>query len=296
MRMRGRFLFVSLQYSLLFQLGLVVQVLLYPAHFLRLETTTVVGSSSKSNGTSAAVTSSSTSSTHILEISGEHLLFVDGQPCPVRADSVHVGNVLLLDVDMVGNNKFALVTDISHTTRKGLYAPLTAHGTIVVNGILASNYVGVQDETKAPAHFQIGQVVLPILQADLIHWWMTPLRLVCNTMPSHRWCGSISPTTAKSASHDAKGMHYWAATGIHLVQWGEEQHLIFQVLILLTSILIFGALFILEQLVWTTFTWTSTQWCLVLVYTAMVVGYSYHTNKSSITHCSITQSSKQKQQ
>jgi Hint module len=72
-----------------------------------------------------------------VEISPMHLIFVDKnmKQILIRAADVKVGDQL--------NRK--QVIEIQIVMRHGLYAPLTYSGVIVVNGILASNYVDVLD-------------------------------------------------------------------------------------------------------------------------------------------------------
>merc|ERR1712176_1478428 len=53
-----------------------------------------------------------------LEMTGEHLVFVDGKTNPVRADSVQVGDHLKAE------NIDAVVEKIKLVTRNGLYNPL----------------------------------------------------------------------------------------------------------------------------------------------------------------------------
>merc|ERR1712176_74063 len=63
-----------------------------------------------------------------LEMTGEHLVFVDGKTNPVRADSIKVGDILL----KAAEDKNAVVEKIELVTRNGIYNPLTSSGTIQV--------------------------------------------------------------------------------------------------------------------------------------------------------------------
>jgi Hint module len=69
----------------------------------------------------------------VLTISSSHLIFVDNKIPAIRAADVRVGDEL--------NGK--IVKAIRIVTRRGVYAPLTSSGDIVVSGIVASNYVDV---------------------------------------------------------------------------------------------------------------------------------------------------------
>lgn len=69
-----------------------------------------------------------------LELSKKHMLFVDGNPNPIPADSIKVGQHLQT---RYGSRE---IKEISTITRKGVFNPLTKSGTIVVNGVIASVY------------------------------------------------------------------------------------------------------------------------------------------------------------
>merc|ERR1712207_137441 len=89
-----------------------------------------------------------------LEMTGEHLVFVDGKTNPVRADSIKVGDVLKAE------DKNAVVEKIELVTRNGIYNPLTSSGTIQVNGITASNYISFQKQNKEFVEFQGGVEIM----------------------------------------------------------------------------------------------------------------------------------------
>lgn len=94
-----------------------------------------------------------------LEISANHLVFVlkNGINTPVRAAEVMIGDSL----------SGKIVTSIDTVTRRGLYAPLTLSGDIIVSGILASNYVDVLDRKLAFNQHVLGHTI------------MAPKRLYC---------------------------------------------------------------------------------------------------------------------
>jgi hypothetical protein len=90
-----------------------------------------------------------------LEVSSDHMVFVNN--APLRASQVKVG-------DMLGNNK---VADIKFAKRRGVYAPVTESGDIVVSGALASSYAAVRSFT-------------PINQHTEAHAFFSIRRLICN--------------------------------------------------------------------------------------------------------------------
>jgi len=89
--------------------------------------------------------SQSTTATKIdslpLEISADHLIYIaeegENTIALVPARKVKIGD-LLIGAD---GKPSKIVVSIEIVTRRGLYSPLTATGDIVVNDILASNYV-----------------------------------------------------------------------------------------------------------------------------------------------------------
>jgi len=95
-----------------------------------------------------------------LEMTPQHLVFVQGYQEPIPASSVRVGDVL------VGSTQ---VTKIRVILCQGMYAPLTPSGTIVVNGAMASNYITL----KSTKHFfQVGSTLL-ISHHAISHFFVT---------------------------------------------------------------------------------------------------------------------------
>ena len=76
-----------------------------------------------------------------LEITPDHMVFV--KDAPVRASQVKVG-------DMLGKSK---VSEVKSIKRRGVYAPVTESGDIVVSGVLASCYAAVLSHTPFNQHF-----------------------------------------------------------------------------------------------------------------------------------------------
>jgi hypothetical protein len=74
-----------------------------------------------------------------LELSADHMVYVNQQQNFVPASMVTVGDVLSSPVE--GSNKVRLIRSV---IRHGAIAPFTSSGTIVVDGILASCYVAFQ--------------------------------------------------------------------------------------------------------------------------------------------------------
>lgn len=169
-----------------------------------------------------------------IEITGEHLLYLKDQPHPVRADAVKVGDILL----GLGEGS-AQITKLSTVQKEGLYAPLTAAGSIVVNGLVASTYISHQQD--APFFVQIGQggwLELPLSQADIGHIWVTPLRMLCGAssgqMPSY------------CSQDDSNEFHPWVSFGMRLIRFGEQQHIFIQIALLALFVVLLLPLIVLE--------------------------------------------------
>lgn len=119
-----------------------------------------------------------------LEVSKSHLLFVSNKA--VMASQVKIGDVL-------GSRHEVL--DIQLVHRAGIYNPLTFSGTIVVNGIVASNYVGLLSEVSFD------------LQHIAAHMITSPVRVFCSGMFGH-FC--------QNETHDATGISSWIELPLRL--------------------------------------------------------------------------------
>jgi len=72
---------------------------------------------------------------HAIELTEDHMIFVQGKNHPVPASHVKVG-----DSVRASRDGYAKVNKVDKVFRNGYYNPLTADGTIVVDGIVASIY------------------------------------------------------------------------------------------------------------------------------------------------------------
>jgi len=77
-----------------------------------------------------------------LEVTPSHMIFVEDTP--IRASEVKVGDRLS------GNKK---VTKITSVQRRGIFAPVTESGEIVVSGVLSSCYAAIFSHTPSHQHF-----------------------------------------------------------------------------------------------------------------------------------------------
>lgn len=95
----------------------------------------------------------------------------------VFASEVQPGQCVLTTQGSAGSKpKSSVVTFVEVQSSTGLYAPLTRHGSIVVNGVLASCYAAVNKHnlahwTLAPLRFFYSFMVPSEPQTDGLHWY-----------------------------------------------------------------------------------------------------------------------------
>lgn len=135
-----------------------------------------------------------------LLITPDHMVFVENKP--VRASAVSVGDKLSL-VD-----GFVTVKKITAVSAPGAFAPFTKEGSIVVDSVVASSYVSLQDESN----FIIGGVNTFNMHY-LAHIFQAPHRLVCE----------INSAFCASESYE-NGVSVWVATPLAAAQWLVKQN------------------------------------------------------------------------
>jgi hypothetical protein len=121
-----------------------------------------------------------------LEITGDHLMFVDGQSSAVRAESVKVGDAL----------SGARVTKVGAVERNGIYAPFTTDGKLVVDGVKASSYA-------LPVALNGGYL------QEMSHYGISPFRLLC-TKVSSSYCEANTADGIPSVLASIKNVTEWA--------------------------------------------------------------------------------------
>ncbi|CAB9509686.1 Protein hedgehog [Seminavis robusta] len=161
-----------------------------------------------------------TAESPILEVTREHMVFVEGKSKPIRADTIQVGDNLLGII----SNQQHVVTTIAPVVRKGMYAPLTHSGMVVVaNGIVASNYIAMQPkQTNGDGYVSLPNIgsVAFLHQADVAHMWLSPFRIFCGALEV---CHRVN----------VDGLLHYASWGLQLVHFMEQQPLWAQLLVLI---------------------------------------------------------------
>jgi len=115
-------------------------------------------------------------SSSVLEVSPDHLIYRHGEDTPVPASVLEETDLL------VGKNGEALhIRKIETVYQGGLYHPYTADGTIVVGGILASTYVSFN---KGSSNLVLAGVDTGISWRSIEHAFMKPLAFYCTALSS----------------------------------------------------------------------------------------------------------------
>ena len=169
-----------------------------------------------------------------LEMTGEHLVYLANKNNPVRADSLNVGDVLL------GIKGSTEITAIKMVKKRGLYNPLVADGTLVVNDIAVSTYIALQKTNQE--HFQVNfgedyQINL-LPHQSFVHLYLTPFRMLCMGVSS--WFFQAV---------DEEGIPYYISLGMKLVNWVGAQNVLVQLVFLLVTLPLCVALLAVEKLV-----------------------------------------------
>jgi len=164
-----------------------------------------------------------------LEMTGDHLI-VSHNGKTMRADELNVGD-LVMHGGVASNHSSVKVTKITKTTKTGLYMPLTPDGTIVVDGLVASNYVSIQD--NAPGTFQAMDYLPFMTQERMLHWWLSPFRMLC--------MGVSSSFCSNDANTNEEGILNWLVLGENMAKFADGFSVWFQLIVMgLPLVVVFG--------------------------------------------------------
>jgi len=144
-----------------------------------------------------------------LEISKDHMVFMATNKA-VPAFSVSIGNQLIFSDE---NNKMISVnvTNITKVNRVGAYAPFTESGTIMVNGLLVSNYVSLQEEPS-------GSFAVAGIRTVPMHW------LAHSFQAPHRFFCRSSVNACSKETYTNEGISYWVSIPLIISRWFLRQH------------------------------------------------------------------------
>jgi len=137
-----------------------------------------------------------------LEASATHLIFIEGRSSPIPASQVKVGDILM--------NRKEAVESIQLVSRKGVFSPLTPSGKMIVNGVMVSNYVALQEDEH---NLRIGSFSTPFSYHTLEHLLQVPHRVWCH------WMGMED-----GGVRGVDGVSVWSIGPWKVFDWVMEQH------------------------------------------------------------------------
>ncbi|CAB9522857.1 Intercellular signal essential for a variety of patterning events during development (By similarity) [Seminavis robusta] len=167
----------------------------------------------------------------IMEITGDHLIYVQGKKYPVPAATVQLGDSLWSQA----TEKPAPVIAITTAQKQGIYAPLTADGTIVVGQgwILASTYTTLQDRhdddddsgmyaTFRTTNGLLSSLLLPkVSHHDIAHTCVAPFRIFCLVWGrGSQWC---------HPNNNNDGMPTFVRKAFQWARWLDTQSMMVQI-------------------------------------------------------------------
>ena len=179
-----------------------------------------------------------------LEMTGNHMIMVAdsrGRGKATRADHLQIGDRLL----NVEAEKQVTVTLIESVQKRGLYMPLTPSGQIVVNNVLASNYISVSD--TAPGVVENSQMFFPMNEQTLSHWWMSPVRMLCMGVASTFCSNGSEESSAYETLKGDEGILPWLLMGRHFAHVAEDQPTVVRFVLGVPTFLLFGMLNVVEH-------------------------------------------------
>jgi hypothetical protein len=176
-----------------------------------------------------------------LELTGDHLVFVSGRSNPIRADSIKINDVLRTDNEKQG----ARVVKVSWVQKSGLYAPLTPCGRIMVDGILVSTYVSLQQHAMEFVEMKSGLFPSILSYHTYVHVGLSPFRIVCTKVSS-----------SLCTRYDEDGVPYYAALAMRVNTWVHNQNGLVEVAAFMVLLFLLCVSIVLECLLtYPTFLW-----------------------------------------
>ena len=221
------------------------------------------------------------SSEAALEVTENHLIFVEGKSHPVPARRVRAGDILK-GIQSQQYQATLNVTSINTILREGLYAPLTNDGTLVVGNekVVASNYIFLQESENLIAkdgHVQLRSIgtVSWLHHADMSHMWLSPLRLVCTLeqsgKPNHPLLRGMLPSSICTSRSTDDGLLEYVSVGLKLTHFMDQQPLWAQLTILIPVLILLSLCMAAENLI---LEGRVSSWLLAAL--ALLLSYRYH--------------------
>jgi hypothetical protein len=157
-----------------------------------------------------------------LQVTSQHMVFVEHRGA-VPAGSIRVGDSL------VAGHGTATVVSISSVTSKGAFAPFTPSGKIIVDDVLVSSFVALEDKEVL---YVAG---IPVSSHWLAHAFEFPHRVCCYYLGQ-----------CVEEAYDENGIAFWVSLPLKVSQWILKQNLVIRPSLLLIATLAFLAFATLE--------------------------------------------------
>jgi hypothetical protein len=164
-----------------------------------------------------------------LLLTNDHMVFTKRHKS-VPASALQVGDFVIDDSGME-----VRIEMIQTVRERGLYAPFTPSGKIVVNNILVSSYVALLDEKD---------LTLSLGRMTLSHHWLShaavfPHRLVCYHFAS-----------CSAERYNSDGISLWHAAVLRFSQWLLGCGSLVRVALVMTMVVVATIVATLEALIW----------------------------------------------
>ena len=169
--------------------------------------------------------------TGILEVTGEHLIYLHGKPNPRRADSIQVKDTLQ------GKDGATVVKEIRTVQKAGLHAPLTPSGTLIVNDIMASCYISFFPDRDPEVLDRNGRIGALLSHHTVAHMGLSLVRIGCPAISS-----------ALCTTYNDRGMLSFIQFGQSLFEFFSRQHEIVQTILIMAYLVVLSPLVFLEYL------------------------------------------------
>lgn len=145
-----------------------------------------------------------------LEVTGDHMVYIHDQKAgtfaPIPASRLRVGDFLVAVPGLASpsSSSSAQVRAIHTVHRRGAYAPFTLTGDIVVNGVVASNYIALPPARFGKAAYETHQW--------LQHAAYMPYRLFCSVV-----------VDCQHETYDVNGFSKAVSMWLPILRWVERQ-------------------------------------------------------------------------
>lgn len=165
-----------------------------------------------------------------LLISSHHMVLLENQEY-VPASRVTVGDSLTL-----ANGDHVAVKSIKSVMRKGAFAPFTKDGSIIVNGLVVSSFVALEQD--ASSSFMIGGFKTLSLHT-LAYVFEAPHRIMCSINFDY-FC--------QEETYSKEGLSAWIEGPLAASQWLVQQAAWIKLTVALPALVVFMAVAMMEQL------------------------------------------------